>query len=126
MILVPYFSDTQKPNWMRIGIFLCEGGRSTWYIEDSDKDKEIKKMLLTNGFPVEKLERVNGTVYAKIAHSGLKMGDFYMWNEVDPKTSENDVWRIFNIPTALWSCPVFKEQFWKSTNLPVAAQLTIF
>ena len=126
MILIPYFLDLKSPDWMRLGLFLCEGGRSAWYIDDTDTDKALKKMLLENGFPVENLERVNGTVYAKIAHSGLKMSDFYMWHEVDPKTSEHDVWRIFNVPTALWSCPVFKEHFWKTANLPMPAPLTIF
>ena len=97
-----------------------------WYVDDTDTDKALKKMLLDNGFPVEKLERINGTVYAKITYSSLKMGDFYMWHEVDHKTSEQDVWRTFNVPTALWSCPVFKEHFWKTANLPVPAPVIIF
>jgi hypothetical protein len=40
-----------------------------------------------------------------------------MWSEIDPKTSEEDVWRTYRIPTALWSDPVFKEHWWRTSGV---------
>lgn len=120
MLVVPYFVDTTDANWIKLGIFLCEGGRSIWSTDNTDTDAQIKKMLKDNGFPVQSLRRAGGTVYANIDHTRIILKNFYMWTEVDPKTSENDVWRFFQIPVGLWSCPVFKEHFWKSTTLPIS------
>lgn len=118
MILVPYFWDTTNPDWSTLGLFLCSGGRAVWSLDDTDTDAEIRAMLAENGFPVARLHRQSGTVHAEIDRSRLKMSHFYQWSEIDYKTSEEDVWRIFKIPCALWSCPVFKEKFWKSAALP--------
>ena len=118
--LIPYFKDVSDPNWIHLGLFLCEGGRSVWRLEESDTTESIKEMLLDNGFPVLDLKHIGQTIYAEIDRASLKMSDFYEWTDLtNPKTSESDVWRRLPIPTALWSCPVFKEHFWDSAKLPI-------
>jgi len=117
MILVPYFWSTINTNWRSFNIFLCSGGRELWMIDDKDTDKDIMKMLKENDFPVLKLFRESGVVYAQIDHNKLSMDNFYKWDEVDPKVSNDDVWRTFMIPVELWTCPVFKDTFWKNTGL---------
>ena len=119
MLSIPYFKDTTNPDWLQLSLFLCEGGRSIWSV-DNMTDKEIKKMLKDNWFPVVKLERHESTVYATIDRSKLSMSDFYQWDEINPNaTSESkDIWRTLQIPLALLSCPVFKEHFWKSARVP--------
>jgi hypothetical protein len=119
MILIPYFSHLKTPDWLSIGVFLCEGGRTMWSVDDTDTDAEITEMLLENGFPVEKIEHMDGVIYARIDYGRIKMAHFYQWHEIDPTTSENDVWRSFSIPRTLWSCPVFKDHFWKTSGLPI-------
>ena len=96
MILVPYFWDTSKvnPNWLKLAVFLCNGGREYWTLEGGETDRAIKKMLLDNGFPLSKLTRAGDTVYALIDHTKLKMGNFYQWKD---KISDNDMWRTFTI-----------------------------
>ena len=115
MLLIPYFIDSNS-NWTKLSLFLCEGGRSVWSVDISDK--EIRVLLKENGFPTVKLEHIGNTVYAAIDPCKLKMSDFYQWTEINPKTAEQDVWRTLSIPLALWSCPVFKEHFWATTGLP--------
>ena len=110
-------------NWIRLGLFLCTGGRSAWSIDDTDTDVQITEMLLENGFPVTKLHRTKTITYAEIDYSRLNMKNFYTWDEIQPRTSEEDVWRILKIPVALWSCPVFKEHFWKSASLPLVLSI---
>lgn len=121
--LVPYFKDVSNPNWIHLGVFLCEGGRSVWSLDVSDSDSDIQAMLLDNGFPVLNLRRVGSTVYAEIDRGAIKMTDFYEWTDVDPMKSTSDVWRILTIPVALWSCPVFKEHFWAEAKLPLVIDL---
>jgi hypothetical protein len=116
MILVPYFIDRVNPNWLKLNIFLRSGGRETW--SEDGTDKAIQKMLKENGFPVLNIKREQGVIYAQIDNSKLLMDDFYKWDEIDPKVSEEDVWRTFLIPSTLWTCPVFKENFWKTSGLP--------
>jgi hypothetical protein len=123
MILVPYFWDTVNPDWTTLGVFLSSGGKEAWMLEDSETDAEIIAQLLENGFPVTKLTRLGAAVYALIDQARLKMAHFYQWSEVNHTSSEEDVWRTLNIPNALWSCPVFKEHFWKSTALPFDGSL---
>ena len=120
MLLIPYFIES-NPNWTKLSLFLCEGGRSVWSIDMSDK--EIKALLKDNGFPVLSLTRDGDKVYAVIDHKTLKMSDFYQWTDINPKTAEQDVWRTLHIPSALWSCPVFKEHFWKRAALPCSISL---
>ena len=117
--LIPYFKN-ESSNWIHLNLFLCEGGRSVWSLEESQKsDSDIKAMLAENGFPVLSL-RCNGSiVYAEIDRESLKLSDFYQWAEVDPSLSTSDVWRTLSIPKALWSCPVFKEHFWLEAKLPL-------
>jgi len=117
MILAPYFCDTSNPEWLKLGIFLCSGGHQMWNVDDKDKDKEILKMLKENGFPVLGMKKHTGLILALIDPK-VNLSEFYMWDEIDPVNSQEDVWRIFTIPVALWTCPVFKEHFWKSTGLP--------
>lgn len=118
MILVPYFVDDRSENWIKFGVFLSSGGRDTWVIEDKLTDKKIQKLLKDNGFPLIDFNKTDSTIYAKINHELLNLSDFYTWDEVDPKKSNEDVWRILLIPKALWTCPVFKEKFWISASLP--------
>ena len=123
MILVPYFIDKVNPDWTSLGIFLCNGGRAVWDLDESDTDSEITAMLLENGFPIIQLRRSGTTIFAEVDFTRLKMDHFYIWSEINHTTSEKDVWRIFKIPNALWSCLVFKEQYWKSVTLPFDTNL---
>jgi len=116
MILAPYFWNTSDPNWFKLGVFLCSGGRELWNVGDKDTDKQILKMLKENGFPVLGLKRHAGVILASIDPKA-NLSDFYMWDEIDPMKAQEDVWRTFTIPAALWTCPVFKEHFWKSAGL---------
>ena len=90
-----------------------------WSVDHKDTDKQIRKLLKDNDFPVVSLERQPDAIYARINPLTLKFEEFYIWDEVDPRVSEEDVWRTFQIPKALWTCPVFKEHFIKSANLPI-------
>lgn len=114
MILVPYFWNTENPDWIQFGVFLCSGGRSLWSVDSSDC---VKPTLEENEFPLKKLTTTNDVTYAEIDYTTLKLENFYRWDEVDYRVSECDVWRITKIPVALWSCEVFKQHFWKSLNL---------
>ena len=117
MILLPYFIDTSNPNWTKLNLFLSDGGRGFWHTDDSEK--QVKKMLKENGFPLLSLKTEQGVMYANIDRTKLNISDFYQWSEVtDIQSSDDDVWRTFLIPTALWSCPIFKQEFWESTGLP--------
>ena len=124
MRLVPYFHTTDL-NWITLGIFLSEGGRSTWEIENTDTETDIRALLKDNGFPILNIDKKAEAVYAKIDETSIKMDDFYLWTEINPKTSENDVWRTLSIPVALWTCPVFKEQFWRSAALPFTFSIAV-
>jgi len=76
-------------------------------------------MLKENGFPLLSIKKEQGVMYANIDSTKLNMSEFYQWSELeDPAKSEDDVWKTFLIPTALWSCDVFKQEFWASTGLP--------
>lgn len=117
MILIPYFIE-RNDRWVTLGIFLSSGGREPWHIESKEKDKGILKMLKDNGFPLVILERLEGIVLAKLDYKNLDLQSFYTWDEVDPETSDHDVWRIIQIPVSLWSCSVFKDDFIKKCKLP--------
>jgi len=121
MILIPYFIDTLNPNWSKFSVFLCDGGRSLWDIDDKMSLAKIKKMLKEYGFPLLDLKKIDGVMYARVDHSKLDIKEFYTWMEVDPDTSDKEIWRTLLIPTALWSCPVFKEQFFMTAGLPRVA-----
>ena len=120
MLLVPFFWDTSNTEWFKLGIFLTSGGREGWTIEDGQKDKQVLKMLTDNDFPVVKLEKKSDVLYARVDSAKLNISLFYTWEEVDPISSEEDVWRTFLIPRALWTCPVFKENFLKFSELPIS------
>lgn len=121
MILVPYFIE-RKVNWINVNVFLSSGGRQAWHI-DAEKDKAILKMLKENGFPVLKLEK-DTHVYAEVDNT-IDLSPFYTWDEVDPETSEEDVWRTLKIPVSLWTCPIFRESFFKEANLPLGVEAVL-
>jgi len=121
MLLIPFFWDTRNKGWIQFGVFLCSAGRQIWNIDDLSTDADINGILKENGFPVKKINRSNTAVFVEIDEVNLNLKEFYLWSEVDPKTSEQDVWRIYNIPKALWTCEVFKEHFWKTSDiLPIS------
>jgi len=118
MILLPYFIDTSNPNWTKLNLFLSEGGKGFWHTDDTEK--QVMKMLKENGFPLISLKTEQGVMYANIDSTNLNMSEFYQWSELaDPQTSQEDIWRTFLIPNSLWSCSVFKQEFWQSTGLPL-------
>jgi len=86
-------------------------------MDDTSTDAEINTLLTDNGFPVKKLNRTSTAVFVEIDHENMKLDDFYLWSDIDPKKSNEDVWRIYNIPRPLWSCAVFKEHFWKTSDI---------
>jgi hypothetical protein len=118
MILVPFFWDCHgTKDWINFGVFLCSGGRQYWSVDDGTSSEEVTSMLSENGFPVINISVKDNMIFAEIDRQQINMDDFYLWSEIDPKTSEQDVWRVYKIPAALWSCPIFKQHFWKTSNL---------
>ena len=120
MLLIPFFWDKTSTNWYKLGVFLCSGGRQVWGLDDTDTDSEIREMLKDNGFPVVSLRRDKdtGIVFAEIDHASLNLSQFYLWSEVNPHTSDHDVWRIYKVPATLkTNCPVFNKQFWDTSGL---------
>ena len=126
MLLIPFSWDTTtKKGWIKFGVFLCSAGREIWSMDDTSTDADIKSLLEGNGFPVLKITRMSTATFVHVDHNNLKLNDFYLWSEVDPDKSQEDVWRIYNIPQALWTCEVFKEHFWKTSDiLPYSAGFT--
>lgn len=112
-MLLPFFKVI-TPNWIKLGLFLCDGGRSVWSTDTTD----TMGLLEENGFPVLQIITVGETVYAEIDPKTLRMDNFYQWSDINPTTSDCDSWRTLHIPVALWSCPVFKEHFWSQAKLP--------
>jgi hypothetical protein len=117
MIVLPYFIDRSNDNWIKLNVFMIEGGRSLWYTEDTEK--QVKKMLKANGFPLLSYKVDNSVIYANVDNTKLNLSEFYIWDEVDPKTSDKDLWRTYYIPNALWSCPIFKQDFITTSGLPL-------
>ena len=118
MILVPFFWDTEaSKDWINFGVFLCSGGRQSWSVDEGTTSEDIEVMLNENGFPVANISVKGDMAFAEIDRTKVCMEDFYLWSEIDPKNSEQDVWRIYKIPAALWSCPVYKEFFWKTSGI---------
>jgi hypothetical protein len=126
MLLIPFFWDTTtKKGWIKFGVFLCSAGREIWSMDDTSTDADIRSLLEENGFPVSKITRMSTATFVHIDSSILKLNDFYLWSEVDPDKSQEDVWRIYNIPQSLWTCEVFKEHFWNTSDiLPYSAGFT--
>lgn len=120
MILIPYFRDTRNPDWTKWGVFLCDGGKSLWSVEDKATLVSVKKLLKENDFPLLNLKKLDGVLYAEIDSAKLDLNQFYLWSDV-PLGSDQDVWKILHIPKALWSCSVFKEHYIKESGLPSCA-----
>jgi len=114
MLLIPYFSY-KSAGWTKLGVFLCSAGRQIWEVADTDTDKQIKQMLKENGFPLVKLHRTPKVIFAEMKPD-INLQEFYLWSEVD-LNSDEDVWRIYNIPSELWPCQVFREHFWKTSGI---------
>jgi hypothetical protein len=117
MILIPYFWDRTNEYWIRFGVFLCSGGRQYWSVDDTDTDEQIKEMLYTNGFPVLELWHTPVGIFGEIDYEKMNLSTFYLWSEIEPKKSEEDIWRIYKIPKVLWSDPVFKEHWWITSGI---------
>jgi hypothetical protein len=124
MILIPFFWNTADPDWIEFGVFLCSAGRQFWSVADTDTDSELRGMLSENGFPTLEIKHKPDCIFAEIDRQAIKLSNFYLWSEVDPKVGEEDVWRIYRIPKALWSDPVFKEHWWRTSGiLPLSSPL---
>lgn len=125
MILLPYFIDTSNQSWTKLNLFLTEGGRGFWQTDETEK--QVKKMLKDNGFAVINTFTENGVMYAEVDQNKIQMSEFYTWDEVNPETSTEDVWRTYLIPASLRSCPIFQREFWTSTGLsPMIMKSSIF
>ena len=125
MILLPYFIDTSNQSWTKLNLFLTEGGRGFWQTDETEK--QIKKTLKDNGFAVINTFTENGVMYAEVDQNKIQMSEFYTWDEVNPETSTEDVWRTYLIPASLRSCPIFQREFWTSTGLsPMIMKSSIF
>lgn len=124
MILIPYYIETTNPALKVVHVFLCSGGRSLWSVKGTNKS--ILQMLEENGFPVKSVKKESDIIYALIDDTRLKKDDFYTWDEINPQVSEEDIWRTFLIPTVLSTCPIFKEKFIESSNLPALNTLISF
>lgn len=125
MILLPYFIDTSNQSWTKLNLFLTDGGRGFWQTDETEK--QVKKMLKDNGFAVINTFTENGVMYAEVDQNKIQMSEFYTWDEVNPETSTEDVWRTYLIPASLRSCPIFQREFWTSTGLsPMIMKSSIF
>ena len=125
MILLPYFIDTSNQSWTKLNLFLTEGGRGFWQTDETEK--QVKKTLKDNGFAVINTFTENGVMYAEVDQNKIQMSEFYTWDEVNPETSTEDVWRTYLIPASLRSCPIFQREFWTSTGLsPMIMKSSIF
>lgn len=114
MLVIPLFWN---PLNKQFGIFLSEGGRSVWSVDDSVSNIELIDMLKENGFPIKYIKYMNGNAYILINYNELKLDDFYLWSDIDPLKSDKDVWRIFSIPDELLNSEKFKTLLHKNFYL---------
>ena len=116
MDLIPVFckKDSHQESWMELGFFLTEGGRSMWKVDSKLSETEIKQLLETNDLPVKKIHKHSTTWIVEIDIVNLQLELFYTWDEINPEISDLDVWKIIKDPQILWSCSVFRNEFWKS------------
>ena len=116
MDLIPVFckKDLNPESWMELGFFLTEGGRSTWKVDSKLSETEIKQLLETNDLPVKKIHKHSNACIVEIDIGKLQLDLFYTWDEINPEVSDLDVWKIIKVPQILWSCSVFRNEFWKS------------
>ena len=114
MLVIPcFFSKSKK----QFGIFLSEGGRSLWSVDDNTTHKEFVEILNDNGFPFKSMQNIGGIIYVTVNYDELKLTDFYLWSEVDPLTTDKDVWRIFSIPDELLKSEKIKSFFYNNFYL---------
>ena len=106
MLVIPYFFNKSNKQF---GIFLSEGGRSIWSVDDTMTHTELIEMLNDNGFPLSTVEYINGNIYVIVNYEELKLDNFFLLSEVDPLTSDKDVWRLFSIPEELLKSEEFKS-----------------
>lgn len=119
MDLIPIFckKDSNQETWMELGFFLTEGGRSMWKVDSKLSETEIKQLLETNDLPVKKIHKHSTTWIVEIDIVNLQLEMFYIWDEINPEISDLDVWKIIKVPQILWSCSVFRNEFWKSMGV---------
>jgi hypothetical protein len=118
MILIPYaVYKSQKANWLKIGIFLMDGGKALWDIGGDDP----KAILADSGFPVKSVRALGDQIWAEIDSTRLDLTDFYTWDEVDPEAATQDLWKFTMAPSELWTDPVFQQHLWAQFKHPELA-----
>ena len=118
MFIVPYYKSVDS-NWTRYSLFLSNGGKELWSIENTIKPTHIKTILKKNdliaiGSPV----KLGSCYFVEIDTVKTNLAEFYTWDEVAFPSGSEDCWRTLRMPTDLLGCSVFSNQFWSATALP--------
>jgi len=119
MFIVPYYKSVDS-SWTRYSLFLSNGGKELWSIEDYIKPSNIKTILKKNdliavaGTPV----KLGSCYFVEIDTVKTNLTEFYTWEEVEFPNASEDCWRTLSMPTDLLGCNVFCNQFWSATALP--------
>ena len=126
MFILPYWKSVDD-NWMHIHLFLSEGGRTLWQVDDALKPAQIKATLKKNdliaiGTPLKQ----NGIYFVEIDTVKTNLTEFFSWDEIDPVNGSEDCWRQLHVPVELSTCKVFQEIYWKSTALPEVESVYAF
>ena len=126
MFVLPYWKSVDD-NWIHIHLFLSEGGRTLWQVDDSLKPAQIKATLKKNdliaiGTPLKQ----NGISFVEIDTVKTNLTEFFSWDEIDTVNGSEDCWRQLHVPVELSTCKVFQEIYWKSTALPEVESVHAF
>lgn len=95
-----------------------DGGRALWDIGTYDP----KTILVESGFPLRGVHIQGDQIWAEIDSASLDFTEFYTWDEVDPDTATQDLWKFILAPSDLWSDPVFQQHIWVQFKHPELAQ----